>query len=82
MGVVYQARQVRANRDVALKMILNGNQAGAVEVIRFKIEAEAVARLQHPNIVAVYDVGEHDGRPFLAWSIARAAHWRRLGKGR
>jgi len=66
MGVVYRARQVRANRDVALKMILSGNQAGTIEVARFQIEAEAVARLQHPNIVAVYEVGEYDGRPYFS----------------
>jgi WD40 repeat protein/serine/threonine protein kinase len=66
MGVVYQARQVGLNRLVALKMIREGRHAGASEQARFRTEAEAVARLQHPNIVQVYEVGEEDGRPYLA----------------
>jgi serine/threonine-protein kinase len=51
MGIVYQARQVRLNRLVALKMILAGGHSGPVERRRFRTEAEAIARLQHPNIV-------------------------------
>src|SRR5262245_15200869 len=58
MGVVYRARQVKANRLVALKMILAGGHAGAGELARFRTEAEALGRLRHPNIVQVYDVGE------------------------
>ncbi len=65
MGVVYQARQLALKRLVALKMI-RGADAGPEELARFRREAEAVARLQHPHIVQVYDVGEHDGRPFCA----------------
>jgi tetratricopeptide (TPR) repeat protein len=64
MGVVYQARQVALNRLVALKMVLNG--ANGEERERFRAEAETVARLRHPNIVQVYEVGEHDGLPFMA----------------
>lgn len=66
MGVVYRARQIKANRVVALKMILSGAQAGTDERVRFQIEAEASARLHHPNIVQVYEVGEHDSRPYFS----------------
>jgi WD40 repeat protein len=66
MAVVYQARQVELRRLVALKMILAGPHAGPNELARFQREAEAVARLQHPHIVEIYDMGEHQGRPFLA----------------
>src|SRR5947209_6952180 len=66
MGVVYKARQKKLNRVVALKMILSGGHAGPHELTRFRTEAEAVARLRHPNIVQVHDLGEADGYPFLA----------------
>jgi eukaryotic-like serine/threonine-protein kinase len=66
MGVVYRARQTSLNRVVALKMILTSARAGPKEVARFRAEAEAVARFQHPNIVQVHDVGEQDGRPYMA----------------
>jgi serine/threonine-protein kinase len=66
MGVVYQARQVALGRPVALKMILSGTHAGSDERARFKAEAEAVARLQHPNIVQIFEVGEHGGLPFFS----------------
>ena len=66
MGVVYKARQLRLNRIVALKMILAGGHSGAEGVERFRAEAESVARLQHPNIVQVFEVGEHAGLPFIA----------------
>jgi signal transduction histidine kinase/tRNA A-37 threonylcarbamoyl transferase component Bud32 len=63
MGVVYKARQLASNRVVAVKMI---RHAGTEERRRFLVEAEAVARLRHPGIVQVYEVGEHNGLPYFA----------------
>jgi hypothetical protein len=65
-GVVYQARQLAADRVVALKMILHGGHAGDDTRERFRTEAQAIARLQHPHIVQVFEVGEHDGLPFFS----------------
>jgi WD40 repeat protein len=66
MGVVYQARQTALDRTVALKMILAGAHAGTEERRRFQAEAEAAARLQHPNIVQVHEVGEAAGLPYCS----------------
>src|SRR5262245_34135512 len=66
MGVVYHARQLGLNREVALKMILGGEWADPRARARFLFEAEAVAAVRHPHVIQVYDFGEVDGRPFLA----------------
>jgi WD40 repeat protein len=65
MGVIYKARHVKLNRLVALKMILADEFAPAPHLPRFLVEGEMIARLQHPNIVQIYHVGQHRGRPFF-----------------
>jgi serine/threonine protein kinase len=65
MGVVYKARQLGLHRTVALKMVLTGIHAGPKDLTRFRAEAAVIARLQHPNIVQVFDVGEAAGRPYF-----------------
>ncbi|QDT56137.1 Serine/threonine-protein kinase PknB [Caulifigura coniformis] len=69
MGVVYRARQLSPSRLVALKLIRDSVLAGPQERGRFQIEAEAAARVQHPNVVAVYDVGSHQGHPYFAMEL-------------
>ncbi|HEX5271299.1 MAG TPA: protein kinase, partial [Gemmataceae bacterium] len=65
MGVVYLARQMSLDRPVAVKMLLTGAQAGPSELARFRLEADAIARVRHPNIAQIYEVGEHEGRPYM-----------------
>jgi WD40 repeat protein len=82
MGVVYRARHLALNRRVALKVVVAGSHAGSARLARLRVEAEAVARLQHPNVVQIFEVGEHDGCPFLALEYVGGSHLGRVFAGR
>jgi WD40 repeat protein len=69
MGVVYRARQFQPPRLVALKMILTGEESSEAERARFRREAAAIARLNHPHIVQIYEAGEHEGHPFFSLEL-------------
>ncbi|MFK7818001.1 MAG: protein kinase, partial [Planctomycetaceae bacterium] len=73
MGVVYKAHHTKLRRDVALKMILTGKHSGQQALERFLIEARAVAHLQHPNIVQIFDIGEHEGLPYFSLEFVKGA---------
>ena len=66
MGVVYKARHKKLGRLIALKMILAGGHAGEADLARFRTEAEAIARVKHANIIQIYEISEHDGKPYFA----------------
>lgn len=74
MGVVFRARQLGLNRLVAIKILLAGDLAGSELLERFRAEARAVASLQHPNLVQIYDVGEFHGQPYLSFEFIQGGN--------
>jgi serine/threonine protein kinase len=70
MGVVYKARQISLDRIVAIKLVLHGSYASPESLARFRNEARTVARLSHPNILQVYEFGEHEGWSFFVMEFA------------
>ena len=81
MGVVFKARQISLDRIVAVKMILAGQFAGPREAQRFRMEAQIAAQLQHPNIVAIYDIGTEQGRLFFSMEFVEGIDLAKLAQG-
>lgn len=81
MGVVYKARQKSLNRIVAVKMLLSGQFAEPKFVQRFRAEAEAVAQLQHPNIVVIHEIGECEGQPFFSMDYVEGKNLAQMSAG-
>jgi serine/threonine protein kinase/tetratricopeptide (TPR) repeat protein len=77
MGVVYKAVHRKLKRTVALKMILDADHAGPEQVARFRLEAEAIARIKHPNIVQIFEIGEASGKPFIALEFVEGGNLHR-----
>jgi tetratricopeptide (TPR) repeat protein len=78
MGIVYRARDPELNRPVALKVVLDPARATPDALARFRLEATAAARLRHPGIVTVYEVSEHEGKPFIALELVEGESLERL----
>jgi tetratricopeptide (TPR) repeat protein len=74
MGVVFKARHLELDRVVAIKMLLAGTHADREDLSRFRLEAEAVARLQHPHVVQIFEIGEQDGQPYYAMEFVDGGH--------
>ncbi len=81
MGVVYKARQTALNRTIALKVLLGGAHVSEEARARFRREAESAARVRHPNVVQVYEIGEHEGVPFVAMECVEGPTLADLARG-
>jgi serine/threonine-protein kinase len=69
--IVYRARKLNLPKEVAIKVLLSGSQAAETDMLRLRRDAETLAKLRHPHIVEVYDIGTHDGTPYIAMELCR-----------